>query len=492
MGTSSSWGRRAALLGSSVVTLLASVGILVGGSVDGAGAAPAATTTAPATVAILVAGFGSSLPASTYDPLTEGSPALTAIEAAFDPTTEPTTCNAVPDLTDTLTGDGALILPFSYNGATLTGTSESPSLTVAAYGGTASGNSPSQTVPSTVTPYLATEVAQVHTVWPSAKVLIVGHSEGGFVAESYFASALFSPTQEPWVTGVFSLDSPINGVADKDEAAALLKAIHVPASSTLLDLFQADWDNAYKDGATNDAAVFAKENGTALYVPVGTLGDNVYRLPDSPFNPLVSQVLVDSTGQPVFGAGSPNFLDPATPPRAGITDPAGILASHQCVMDNATVIGQIAARVTNPSIPLLPPTSPTSPTTPASPTAGYREVAADGGIFSFGSAQFYGSMAGKPLDAPIVGLAAAPTGAGYWEVAADGGVFAFGSAQFYGSIGGKPLDAPIVGMTASPNGQGYWEVAADGGIFAFGNATFDGSMGGKPLNRPVTGMATAT
>jgi lysophospholipase L1-like esterase len=39
---------------------------------------------------------------------------------------------------------------------------------------------------------------------------------------------------------------------------------------------------------------------------------------------------------------------------------------------------------------------------------GYREVASDGGVFSFGSAQFYGSMGGNPLDKPIVGMAAAP------------------------------------------------------------------------------------
>ncbi|MGC8463314.1 MAG: hypothetical protein ACP5P9_06560, partial [Acidimicrobiales bacterium] len=65
---------------------------------------------------------------------------------------------------------------------------------------------------------------------------------------------------------------------------------------------------------------------------------------------------------------------------------------------------------------------------------------------------------------------------GYREVAADGGIFAFGDAAFYGSMGGHPLNAPIVGITATPDGGGYWEVAADGGIFAFGDAAFYGSM----------------
>ncbi|MGH9092257.1 MAG: hypothetical protein ACRDZR_12910, partial [Acidimicrobiales bacterium] len=86
----------------------------------------------------------------------------------------------------------------------------------------------------------------------------------------------------------------------------------------------------------------------------------------------------------------------------------------------------------------------------AAAPAGYLEVAADGGLFAFGNAAFYGSMGGKPLNQPIVGMAATPTAQGYWQVAADGGLFAFGSARFYGSMGGKPLNQPIVGMAASP------------------------------------------
>ena len=57
-------------------------------------------------------------------------------------------------------------------------------------------------------------------------------------------------------------------------------------------------------------------------------------------------------------------------------------------------------------------------------------------------------------------------------VASDGGVFSFGDAAFHGSMGGKHLDAPIVGMAATPDGGGYWLVGADGGIFSFGDAPF--------------------
>jgi hypothetical protein len=88
-------------------------------------------------------------------------------------------------------------------------------------------------------------------------------------------------------------------------------------------------------------------------------------------------------------------------------------------------------------------------------------------------------------------MAGTADGRGYWLVAADGGLFAFGDAGFFGSMGGKALNAPMVGMAATPDGRGYWTVAADGGIFAFGTADYFGSMGGKPINRPMVGMSDA-
>ena len=39
------------------------------------------------------------------------------------------------------------------------------------------------------------------------------------------------------------------------------------------------------------------------------------------------------------------------------------------------------------------------------------------------------------LNKPIVGMASTPTGHGYWLVASDGGIFSFGDADFHGSTG---------------------------------------------------------
>jgi hypothetical protein len=124
-------------------------------------------------------------------------------------------------------------------------------------------------------------------------------------------------------------------------------------------------------------------------------------------------------------------------------------------------------------------------------TQGYWMVASDGGIFNFANAGFYGSMGGKTLNSPVVGMAATPDGKGYWEVAADGGVFNFGDATYYGSMGGLHLNDPIVGIASTPDGGGYWLVATDGGVFSFGDAQFHGSTGSLKLNKPVVGMAAA-
>jgi predicted GH43/DUF377 family glycosyl hydrolase len=123
------------------------------------------------------------------------------------------------------------------------------------------------------------------------------------------------------------------------------------------------------------------------------------------------------------------------------------------------------------------------------PDQGYWQVGSDGGIFTSGSAGFYGSAGGIHLNQPIVGMASTPDGKGYWMVASDGGIFNYGDAPFYGSMGHQVLNKPIVGMASTADGKGYWLVASDGGIFSFGDAAFHGSTGNIQLNKPIVGMA---
>ena len=126
---------------------------------------------------------------------------------------------------------------------------------------------------------------------------------------------------------------------------------------------------------------------------------------------------------------------------------------------------------------------------------GYWIAGNSGVVYNFGDASSGGASSGGYYAgaAPVVGITATPKAMGYWLAAADGGVFSFGSAGFYGSMGGKALNAPVVGIASTPGGHGYWLVAADGGVFSFGSARFYGSTGSNPpaSSTPVVAMASS-
>ena len=124
----------------------------------------------------------------------------------------------------------------------------------------------------------------------------------------------------------------------------------------------------------------------------------------------------------------------------------------------------------------------------ATPTGrGYMLLGADGGIFTFGDARFYGSTGGLRLQRAGARHDDDADGTGYWFVAADGGVFTFGDARFHGSTGDMRLSSPVASMTAAASGSGYWLVADDGGIFAFG-VPFVGSLPGLGIQSLPVGV----
>ncbi len=128
--------------------------------------------------------------------------------------------------------------------------------------------------------------------------------------------------------------------------------------------------------------------------------------------------------------------------------------------------------------------------TPTADNGGYWVAASDGGVFAFGDAAFYGSIPGvglspagsgvaNSLNAPIVGMVPAANGQGYLMVAADGGIFTFGSgAKFEGScpgIGG--CVGAAVAVMPDAGGSGYWVVTQSGNVYAFGAAPYYGAPG---------------
>ncbi len=123
--------------------------------------------------------------------------------------------------------------------------------------------------------------------------------------------------------------------------------------------------------------------------------------------------------------------------------------------------------------------------------AGYYVLSDRGRIFTFGDARAHGSMEGRPLNAPIIAMAPTPGNNGYWLLGQDGGVFSFGDARFFGSTGGQRLNSPIISMAPTATGNGYWLLAGDGGVFSFGDARFFGSTGGMRLAAPIISMSTS-
>jgi len=154
-------------------------------------------------------------------------------------------------------------------------------------------------------------------------------------------------------------------------------------------------------------------------------------------------------------------------------------------------------------LPASPPPAPP----PTAPTSGIVLASSDGGTLAEDGARNLGStytlgltgLSGpRPLAAPIVGMAADPSGNGYWLVGADGGVFNLGGAGYYGSAyskgytglgGSNPLPGKVVGMAAEPDGHGYWLLTSEGTVIGFGDATVYGDLTNSRLPRaPMIGI----
>ncbi|HEX5616698.1 MAG TPA: transglycosylase family protein [Acidimicrobiia bacterium] len=170
---------------------------------------------------------------------------------------------------------------------------------------------------------------------------------------------------------------------------------------------------------------------------------------------------------------------------AALPGTPGAEASTQPARNQVTAVGDVFDRGPGGPMELRAPLVAMA----ATPTGrGYWLAGADGGVFAFGDAGFRGGLGDVALAAPVVGIASTPTGDGYWLAAADGGVFAFGDASFEGSGGGLDLAAPIVGIASTSTGNGYWLAAADGGVFAFGDADFAGSSAALGVSERIAAI----
>ncbi len=296
----------------------------------------------------------------------------------------------------------------------------------------------------------------------------------------YFGGVAATSVHVNW-DGELTADAPADpaGTATSQVVVTVTTGAGTSSSTGTPDV------NEFTYAPTNAPTVTTVSPTSGPETPSGSVtiqGTNFY---DGGVTPIVDFGTVASIGSMTYGSTQ---ITTTIPPSVNlgtvditVTTPAGTSAVSAADHYTYTADG-------TSSPPPSPPPPPPPPPSPA-PSHGYWLVGSDGGIFSFGSSQFYGSTGSLHLQRPVVGITPTAGRGGYWLVASDGGIFAFGDAGFYGSIPGAglhpagsglphSLNAPIVGMVPSSDGGGYFMVASDGGVFAFGDARFEGSCPG--------------
>lgn len=150
----------------------------------------------------------------------------------------------------------------------------------------------------------------------------------------------------------------------------------------------------------------------------------------------------DTTGADAFGKSLPDFHTAAAPFAGGVTAKASAL-----------------------HVPTGAP-----PVVHAPVPSAYWLVGANGAVYTFASAHFYGSVGDRHSPAPVVAMPATAASSGYWLVGPDGAVYAVGEARNYGRPLATELTSPVQGITASPDRRGYWLVTSQGHVYDFGDA----------------------
>jgi YVTN family beta-propeller protein len=187
-------------------------------------------------------------------------------------------------LTAALAGkDQAVLLPFSYTRATLTRTGSGDVFDMGSYNSCDSAGGPqcvSGGQPDQQRQALDAEISSIHRTWPSTKIVLIGHSYGGMLAEQWWL--LFRPTysDHDGVSLVYSLDSPINGIRN---------SLVAPFSRQIQNLWFALWNNLFTNGQNDKDILLNDPDGS--YSAVGTPDDGTFgSIANGPNPPITSQL----------------------------------------------------------------------------------------------------------------------------------------------------------------------------------------------------------
>jgi hypothetical protein len=278
-------------------------------------------------------------------------------------------------------------------------------------------------------------------------------------------ASMYDATEPATIPGNVSAPNYVAGYLDgKWPSYAAIAAKYpkaVPVSITVTGLLEADVvDCESGDLTPTSAAAWAKKKIASGIVPC------IY----------VSASSWTSAQNACLAIGvSPTAVDwwiAAYPGPGAILYPGSI--AHQWIdhgpYDESVVEnGWIPGR----TIGIVPPVSPQKEATMVCDvlTGGILTTRADGTVDTFEGANFYGSLSGQRLSAPIVGICSTASGKGYWLVGADAMVYAFGDAPYCGPIPKYPAEwnlgvgrtIPVIGIVRGDAAGVAYTIVGDGG-----------------------------
>ena len=280
-------------------------------------------------------------------------------------------------LIDTLARAGGYVLPFTYaarpsGGAVMSGTSTNASFKAPSYtSDDVANNDPRYDEP----PILDAEVASIHRVFPSVPVVVIGHSNGGLIAEQWWVR--YKPTD---IAHIFSLDSPINGVDRAGPLCQLGLCGRFGVGATTANAYVSLWQDSASDQTDGNAALLALDGQNHLYTASGTYGDPLYDAGDAvfrspPHNGILSQLILDPHCLASKDATSPSctpvtpfdFVQPCGPSQKSPADSqyhnitygmTGSLWIHSQAKNCAGTVSMIMSYISSLTSPSPPQSSP--------------------------------------------------------------------------------------------------------------------------------------
>ena len=262
----------------------------------------------PPVITVIVTGTSTSGPADSFSPATANfctspdgvmpsrntnSPSLQHLADSWlnvnGPNSDPSTrtSGAGNNLIDSMAATGGYVLPYSYRGIVMTGTAENPRLTVGFFDSldVSTANPIADCTDRTCRGLgepglLQASLASIHRTFPHTPIIVLGHSLGGLIAEQWWLQ--YSAKDPEGVIQVFSLDSPLNGLATGGSCltAICLPLVGIDPSRAYSGLWAHQSDPAGSGPYANNETALALDNKNHLFTAVGTIGDPLYDVGD--------------------------------------------------------------------------------------------------------------------------------------------------------------------------------------------------------------------